>query len=61
MFINVKTCLPVCKQNCQSFKLLFNKDVLTQLNEQCYEVHITYYKAYLIVCERQETHWCQYV
>ena len=25
------------------------------------QVYITYYKAYLIVCERQETHWCQYV
>ena len=57
MFINVKTCLSVCKQDFQSCKLLFNKHVWTQLNKQCYEVYITYYKANLIVCESQETHW----
>ena len=54
MFINVETCLPMCKWDFQCFKLLCNKDVWTQLSEQCYTMHITYYKAYLIVYERQE-------
>ena len=51
MFINVETCLPVCKYDFQSAKVLFSKDVWTQDIEQCYTVYITYNNVYLIVSE----------